>query len=347
MPKPISQLSTQSAEVPWLWHGFLARGATTLFTGLWKAGKTTMLAHLLRALENDCEFAGQEVKAARAIVISEEAELHWGIRRDDLQLGDHIDIMSRPFLLGRPALPAWERFIAHVADQVTDHEYALVVFDSLPNLWPVRDENAAADVIAALTPLNAITEANAAVLLVAHPRKGDAGEGQATRGSGAVTGFVDVIVEMRRHDPERKADTRRTLTTYSRFEETPGELVLSYDPDHPARVYQAIGTKADAKAADRSEIIDELLPDEPPGSTVEEIASAWPQDGNIAKPSAKTLRRDLKAAVQKEQLRQQGTGKKNDPERFWRAKNSITDSPPPRGEAVPNRISTGGTSVIQ
>ncbi len=50
----------------------------------------------------------------------------------------------------------------------------------------------------ALTPLSQIMEAGAGVLLVHYPRKGDVGEGQASRGSSALPGFVDTIFELRR-----------------------------------------------------------------------------------------------------------------------------------------------------
>ena len=35
----------------WVWDGVLARGDLSLLTGVWKTGKTTLLAGLLRALD--------------------------------------------------------------------------------------------------------------------------------------------------------------------------------------------------------------------------------------------------------------------------------------------------------
>ncbi len=48
---------------------------------------------------------------------------------------------------------------------------------------------------AALVPLHAITEAGAAVVIVHHPRKSDGAQGTAARGSGAISGFVDIIAD--------------------------------------------------------------------------------------------------------------------------------------------------------
>ena len=52
-------------------------------------------------------------------------------------------MLSRPFK-GRPDAKLWDAFLQHIAELTTEQGYTLVVFDSLPNLWWVRDENDAA-----------------------------------------------------------------------------------------------------------------------------------------------------------------------------------------------------------
>src|SRR5690606_8737705 len=37
-------------SIDWIWQGYLARGATTLLTSQWKAGKTTLVSVLLARL---------------------------------------------------------------------------------------------------------------------------------------------------------------------------------------------------------------------------------------------------------------------------------------------------------
>src|SRR5262249_38726738 len=154
------------------------------------------------------------------------------------------------------------------------------------------DENDAARVLAALSPLHRITAAGAALLLVHHPRKGDASEFQAARGSGALSGFVDVIVELRRLNPGDHRDRRRVLTAISRFDETPPEAVIELTEDG----YRTVGSKADARRADRLHVIGAHLPNDPPGATPEEIKAGWPA-GGIPEPSIRTLRRDLADGV--------------------------------------------------
>jgi hypothetical protein len=326
LPRPLSVLSPEGTEAPWLLRGYLARGAFTNFTGLWKIGKTTWLSRLLKALDGrEGDFCGEPVTATSALVISEESDRLWAVRRDDIGIGDHVGVITRPFLR-RPDTRSWERFLACVASEVTTRRYGIVVFDALPNLWPVRDENDAAGVIAALMPLNALTEGGAAVLLMTHPAKTDAGEGRATRGTGALPGFIDVIVEMRRLNAERREDTRRTLTAYSRFEETPPERVLAFDRD---RGYSVVGTKADAKAGDRLATLMELLPGTAPGETPEELLKRWPADGP-SRPGIRTIKSDLATAVMRNTAQRTGSGTKGDPHRFYvLGENSIPASSPP------------------
>lgn len=306
-PISIDDLPDNEEQIPWVLDGYLASGAVTLLVGLWKAGKTTWLVHLLRAITaGDDTFAGQSLRKCHALVVSEEPAMLWRQRRHRFGLSG-IDVVCRPFLR-RPDQHTWERFIAYLAQTVRRQNISLVVFDPLANLWPVNDENDAGQVTAALVPLRGLE--GAAVLLVHHPRKGDAGEGQAARGSGALPGFVEIIVELRRFDAQRREDTRRVLTSYSRFDDTPPELVVDYDPE---RGYEAIGTKRDATAEDRFAIVRRLVVQR--FQTAEEIGSQWPV-GTVPKPGLRTLSADLKRAFEQGQLARRGAGVKGDPHQY-------------------------------
>ncbi len=311
-PIPLSEISAEQT-VTWAWSGFLAKGHTTLFSGLWKAGKTTLLAHLLRCFEGGGDLAGT-VKPARVLVVSEESQALWARRRDEIGIGDHVHVICRPFK-ARPRAALWMEFVEWLIEAVRVQRYGVVVFDTLASLWPVFDENDASGVMAALAPLNAITETGAAVLLIHHPRKGDAGEGQAARGSGALPSFVDVILELRRYDGKQPDDRRRTLTAYSRFDETPRESVIELTDDG----YRMIGKKADAGRADRQAVVAEVLPPDGPGLTAGEIRESWPED-RIPKPGVRTLAEDLRAGADAELWTRSGNGKKGDPYRYVAAK---------------------------
>jgi hypothetical protein len=341
IPRPISALSQEGTDTPWLLRGYLARKATTNFVGLWKIGKTTWLSRLLKAFDGSGDFCGVPVPLTSVLVVSEESERIWAQRRDDLGIGDHAQFITRPFLT-RPDMRTWEQFVAHVGAKVKERSPGLVVWDTLPNLWPVRDENDAAGVLTALTPMNVLTEAGAGVLLTTHPAKTDAGEGRTTRGSGAIGGFVDVIVEMRRFDPERREDTRRVLTAYSRFDDTPGEVVLAFDH---ALGYSVVGTKMDVRADDRLAVGMDLLPTAPPGKTVEELLDQWPTDGP-PKPGKRTLKDDLNGAVERKKVGRTGVGVRNNPHRYYAGgQDSIPASSPPYTPTLPES-NCGGSDLV-
>src|SRR5439155_10202834 len=99
--KPISQLASLGRSLDWVWAGYLAPGAITSLTALWKSGKTTLLAHLLMALAPDTaptEFCGRTARKARALVVSEESETLWATRRDEPGISDHVSLICKPFL---------------------------------------------------------------------------------------------------------------------------------------------------------------------------------------------------------------------------------------------------------
>ena len=311
----IGDLQADTENVSWAWEGYIGPQVTTLFTGLWKAGKSTLVSLLLRDLAlEEGTFCGQTVSMTKVLLVTEEAAPHWIERRDDLGIGNHVSVISKPFLRN-PTRGEWPMFVTDVALQVRAEEYGLVIFDSIFNLWAVEDENNASQVKEALMPLNMILEARAGVVLVGHPSKGDGGEGRATRGSGALPAFVDIIVEMRRYDAEHRTDTRRVLTAYSRYKDTPPELVIELDME--GMNYRAVGTKAEVKVSERADILMELLPFAPTAYNIKDVSQNWPE--GLVRPGEKTLKRDLDKLVEYGRVAVRGTGVKGDEFRWHRA----------------------------
>jgi hypothetical protein len=329
-PSVLSELSSQGAAIPWDWGAYMAPGQITSLTALWKIGKTTFVSYLVRAFgatspgdglgapDARPEFCSQPIRIGRRVlIISEESKERWAARREELGLGDHIAVIARPFL-GRPSPREWVMFIGYVGKLALQDSYNVVIFDTMHNLWCVDNENDASQVIAAMTPLYLITAAGAAVLMTFHPGKVDTQEGRLTRGSGSVGGFADIILEMRRYDASRVDDTRRTITAYSRWEETLPELVVELDMD--AREYRLVGTKAHASAVERLTVIKDILPREGPGITPGQVCQGWPLDCGITKPGEKTIKRALDAAItfgDTPGVKATGKGISNDPLRYW------------------------------
>ena len=302
-----SQLQRATDDEHWLLHGYFARGLVTLVSALPKAGKTTLLAHLLRAMGKDGDFLGRPVKACRVLYVTEERESRWAERRDALGLADHITFIVRPFPR-KPSPKEWQKFLDELRQIQEREKFDLIVFDTLSNLWPVRDENSAGEVQAALMPLHAAI-GEAALALIHHLRKSDGTEGTASRGSGTLLAWVDIITEMRRLHPQDRKDTRRVLTGYGRYEQTPTELVVNLD----AQGYTAEGDRAEVQNRDLSAILDTIIPADPPGRTVKELLEAWPGDHG---PNQTALDKALKNGTESERWIRCGKGRKGDPYRY-------------------------------
>jgi hypothetical protein len=333
---PISRLTEAGSGADWVWQGFFARKTTTLFSALWKVGKTTLLSHLLRAMGGDepSTFCGRLVIPTRVGYVTEEPEWVWAQRRDKLHLGDHVFMQVRPFRT-RPTMADWIGFLTHVRGQVDQHQLGLVVIDPLTTLWPVEKENEAGLVAEALTPLNIVTDA-AGICLVHHLRKGDGQELTGSRGSGALMGFVDTILELRRYNPSDKSDRRRLLTGGGRFEETPDELVIELTESG----YVCRGDPDGVRHRELLDVIRSVLPQTPPGWTREEVRANWPED--ISSPRTETLIALLNQGVEMGLWQRVGQGRKGSPHTFWRVVSPNSFPFPHLGVGNGNVLGGGG-----
>lgn len=304
-PIPASQLGA-GAPVRWIWEGLVAAEHVTLLTGLWKSGKSTLLGHLLAALEKG-SICITPTRPSRVLVISEESAGLWCRRRDDLTLGDHVEFILRPFK-GRPSSGKWIEFIGQVAEWVRDRKFDFIVIDPWQTVNPSRDENDANAVLAALLPLHLLTDLGAGVLLIHHPRKTDAEDGTVSRGSGCLPAFCDILIELRRYRPEDKTDRRRKICGLGRFDEIPRELIIELTDSG----YVTIGDAPLAAQQDRQQIIAGLLTENP--LTAEDIRLAWPE-GKPA-PGIRTIRNDLNEGAALGLWQKSGAGTKGAPHRY-------------------------------
>jgi hypothetical protein len=304
-PQGYEELARHAAEpTRWLWHGYLAAGAVTLLTSRWKAGKTTLLSVLLARLRAGGELAGLPVAAGRAVVVSEEPPALWAERGRRLGFGPHLGFLCRPFR-GKPAAAEWEALLDRLGDERGRRGLDLAVIDPLATFLPGPDENNASSVLAALAPLQRLTAAGVAVLLLHHPRKAD-GE---PRGSGALPGFADILIEMGGPAPGSADDRRRRLRAASRFAETPAERRIELTADGTDYVVAADG---DSEAfAEGWAVLRLVLEDAGRRLTRCEVKAQWPED--YAAPSLTALWRWLERAVTAGLVARSGTGRRRDP----------------------------------
>jgi hypothetical protein len=310
LPVPASQLVWQGSG-KWIWEGILNEGEITLLTALWKVGKTTLLSHLLKKMETGGSFCGLEVTPARVLYVSEEQANLWIERRDHLGLNDHVEFLLRPFKM-KATWEQWATFLEHVRQLCLERSFQAVILDTLSSLWPVRKENDACEVQAALMPLQDAI-GTAACLLNHHNRKSDGEEGTAARGSGALCAIADTIVEMRRYNAADKKCCKRVLTCLGRHHETPRELVIELQIGG----YLALGDRQETNRRQLEQMIKDRLPQEPPGVTVKELEADW-REGKTECPRHTTLLDVLHHGAEAGLWVRTGEGRKGDPYRFRR-----------------------------
>ncbi|MCR9215950.1 MAG: AAA family ATPase [bacterium] len=307
---PLGELGP-SEPPDWIWRGYAARGCITLFSAAPKAGKTTLIRSILKDLYGGGGMVGRPPLEAPTLIVSEESAGQWSRHRDAFGLDpDLIRVIASPFM-AKPTAAQWEDAIQRIAGRVEELGAAVVVLDTLSNLWPVRDENAAAEVNAALMPIRRITRTGAAVILVHHDRKGGGAFGEGARGSNAIAGFPDAIITLTRFRPEEETDTRRRLSYQGRFDDTEAEVILDFSGDG----YSVSGRPAEVKADDLMRLIGNALPED--GAQVDFDAI----HAEVRESVGKTRLRELLAEGAKAgRWNRSGTGKKGDAHMFSRSK---------------------------
>ena len=311
-PLPLAELlATAQARPPWLWHGYLAPGSVTLLTSLWKAGKTTLLSILLDRLGTGGLLAGSKVSPGKAVIVSEEDANLWEQRSQRLQFGEHVRWLCRPFR-AKPTPSEWCSLIDTLADQRRTHGTDLAVLDPLAAFLPGRDENSASTMLEALLPLQNLTALGMSVLLMHHPRRQSSAAGQTARGSGALSGHVDVIVEMQAVS-DAPADRRRRLRGFSRFEETPRDRVIELNAE--GTDYISHGDFEEEFFVRGWPVLRGVLSEAANKQTRREILVAWPPDHE--RPGEVTLWRWLERGVGRGVVLRAGSGSRLEPFRYW------------------------------
>lgn len=303
--------STPQVSGAWLWPGFLARGNLTLLTSMWKAGKTTLLAHLLARRLSGQPLLGMTVAPGRSVVISEEPRSLWAERCRRFAFGGQLCLFPEPFA-HLPSGGEWRSLLEHIDRLRGERQVDLIVIDSLTHF--LRTETAAAGVLDLLLPLRELAQRGMAVLLMHHPRRQGATLGNAGRGHGSLHSEVDISIEMRHAGPDIDGRARRFFCL-SRHAETPRRVHFELNADGTDYTLLAEAAGQDDGFSANWEVLRMVLEDAPRKLTRNAILEDWPDD--FPKPHEGTLARWLRSAVSAKLAQSEGTGRKADPYRYW------------------------------
>src|SRR5262245_3618056 len=298
-------------DTAWAWHGSPAAGAPTPPTSQWKAGKTTLTAVLLARLQTGGQLAGLPLAPGQAVVVSEESPEHWYRRSQQVAFGNHLGWFCRPFR-AKPHPDEWLALIDRLAELHAQRGLSLVVIDPLAAFFPARSENDAGSMMAALLPLQRLTAVGLSVLVLHHPGKGEPPAGQAARGSGALSGYADILLELKWYHNPLDNDRRRRLQAFSRYAETPRQLVIEWTAD--GTDYLSHGTYQEEEFASHWILLRQILEEAPRKLTRAEIRKRLPAE---QLPDLSTINRWLEKAVAQGSLARDGKGLRNDPFRYW------------------------------
>ena len=311
VPQSLADLkATAQRRGDWIWQGYLAPGNLTLLTSLWKSGKSTLISVLLGRMKTGGTVAGLPVRAGRAVVISEESPDLWLERSRVVDLDGHVDWFCRPFR-GKPTEAEWLDLLDRVVRLHEQKGVDLLVIDALANLSPMRSENDAVQMLNALRPLQPLSSRGVATLLSHHPAKGPTVPGQAARGSGALSGYVDIILEMQAVS-RRSGERRRRLRAYSRHAATPPSLVLAWTED--GTDYVSLGASAEPDFEYGWPVLRGVLEQAERSLARRAILRRWP--ATAVAPAPLTLWKWLGRAVREGWVLQSGTGTRKDPYRY-------------------------------
>lgn len=315
LPSPLASFKVQ-AGTRWVWDGYIPRGGTALLTSPWKLGKSTLLAALLAQMGADGGDLNGRVSPARVLLLSEETQDTWARRRERFGIRAPIHAVCRGEFKTRPTLRQWPDFIAWLVHHVEAGKFDLVVLDTLLSYLPVPNENDAAMMMDALMPLLQITERGASLLLLHHATKVERSERTSARGSGALSGWADELIDLREFGAP--GGCQRKLTVYGRAESHPPAAILELVDDCR---YIVRGTAKAVQREARLSRVHRYLPTEPPGYSLREVLDAWDETESGPAPSVRTLKRALRADTRVTEVRgtRGGRGTVRNPSRYWLA----------------------------
>ena len=314
--RAISQLAPPSlAESDWLWHGYLARGNVTLLTSVWKAGKTTLLAGLARALGSGTPFLGRPCTTASVLIVTEESERHWAARQRSIPNGANVQLVIRPFPK-RPTPDQWDGLVRQAEGLRRDGKLDLLAVDPLASFIPGRSESDPATLLDLLTPLRRLADTGVAVLVLHHPRRERSAEGHTARGGGVLLGFVDVILELHPCGHLPSDANRRRLVGQSRLPDTPRQLAYEWTPGTPD--FREVADPQLARFRDNWETVRTILAGREAPATHKELLADWPADWAANRPplSPSQLYDWLSRAAAEGWVERTGSGTRSDPFRF-------------------------------
>jgi hypothetical protein len=291
-------------EVPWLCRPFFALGAITEIDGkAKKGGKTTFILAAVKSVITGGSFLDEPVPRSPVVFLSEQNDTTLRESLERAHLLEHPDLHIAQWAANRGF--GWEAAVASARARCVALGAKMLVIDTLPQWAGIRgeSENQSGPMLRAMEPLQVAAQAeNLSVIVLRHDRKAGGEVGDSARGSSAIGGTVDVIIQI-----QRSGGNQQSLSALSRFDETPDSLVVLLREDG---TYKALGDSDEVRLSGLEAGVLEILADADEPPTTAEIV--------VAKGSTdrQTIDRVLKRLMAKGRVMRVGEGKKGSPYRW-------------------------------
>lgn len=308
------EVASATPERPdWLAEPYLVRGEVTGIAGKLKVGKSTLTAHLMRAVLTGGTFLGQPCQRGPVLFLTEQrpGTLRELFERVGLTDRDDLHVLHLHDTAGTP----WPQVAASAVMKARAEGAILLVVDTISRFARIADENDAAAMAAALTPVEDAAKAGIGVWVPHHERKSGGSVEDAGRGSTAFGGAVDILLRLKRGEGNTPR-TVRILQALSRFDATPEDIAVELVNGE----YIMRGTESAVRRHQAREEVDAVL-------TGASLMSAGPMTLATLKerlPDAKddTLRKALEDSVRDGHAVREGTGRRGSPY-TWRTVDSF------------------------
>lgn len=215
--------------VEWVVRPLIARGAITEIVGApKKAGKSTFLYACCKAVaDGGPGIFGQKHPPGPVVYLTEQPLTSLREELDTAGISDEAPLYLLPYTA--VFSEGWAETVQMACQKAEEVGAIMLVIDTLPQflLNGGASENDAEDIIPRLQPLFDAASRGLAVVVVRHERKQGGSVGSSGRGSSAITGAMDIIVQIR---PKGRGSTLRRLNCLSRFHETPSEIEMDWNP---------------------------------------------------------------------------------------------------------------------
>src|SRR4051812_12960640 len=167
--------------------------------------------------------------------------------------------------------------------------------------------------LTALLPLQRLTATGLAGVGVPHPpQRGPAG-GPGGGGGGGPSRHPGGLLGVRWYEQAADNDRRRRLLAWSRYDETPRQLVIELNA--AGTDYACLGDFEEEASRPLRPPLWQILAGARTRLTRKQVLEQWPPDQPKADPVS--VWRLLEGAVASGDLKREGTGLKNDPYHYW------------------------------